>query len=212
MTIKHATTKAEGEKLFAVADWNAEHSITGMEEGRMKSSVGGIYIGVPGVEFSTISTLALIANRDYYFPMYCTSKIVLSDLLAEVTTLGAGGKARLGIYNADTDWQPTTLIIDAGEIDTSATGIKTASIDITLPPGRYLLAINAKVAATFRVLRGGTIYQNLNPVLSANAFFSGAYGSRAYGAFPAAGTLWSTGTTGTTHFSYVVFVKISSFP
>lgn len=34
MIIKHPTTKAPGEKLFAVADWNAEHSITGVSRAR----------------------------------------------------------------------------------------------------------------------------------------------------------------------------------
>jgi len=58
-----------------------------------------------------------------------------------VRTAGAGVTARLGVFNIDLVTRVATRIIDAGAIDASTTGDKELTINLTLSPGRYALAI-----------------------------------------------------------------------
>jgi hypothetical protein len=96
------------------------------------------------------------ANALLFEPFIVDTTIVIDQLACEVSTQGAAGKlARLGIGNADIDWNPTTLVIDGGTVAVDSTGIKTASIaDTTLTPGRYFGLFNTDGAATYRTVNG----------------------------------------------------------
>jgi len=73
-----------------------------------------------------------------YYPIF--RKCRFDQILIRIGGAGlAGALARLGIY-ADGAFKPGNLLLDAGEVDASTTGIKSLSIDITLDPGRYWLA------------------------------------------------------------------------
>src|SRR6188508_2823782 len=95
-------------------------------EGRIKTGSTYSYM-IPGVETIAGGTVALTANQIRYEPFIVNSTITLDQLICEITTNSAGGTTvRVGIYAANTDWQPTTLIVDAGTLDASANAIKIA--------------------------------------------------------------------------------------
>ena len=75
----------------------------------------------------------------------------LTNISFSVTTGGsAGSVARIGVYNATSanDRRPGTLVVGSGEIDTTTTGHKVATVDVTLDPQKwYLLAILTGTAA-----------------------------------------------------------------
>lgn len=58
----------------------------------------------------------------------------------------AGAVVRLGIYRSDSNGLPSTLILDAGTVDSTSTGVKEITISQTLAAGSYWLAEAAQVA------------------------------------------------------------------
>ena len=123
----------------------------------------------------------------------------------------AGALGRLGIYNADENWQPTTLVIDAGTVDNSAVGLKSIAIDVDLPPGRYLTALNTNFGVVFRTIRSGSRYTGLMDTLGSNPLLAYMFKNTAFVPFPGTGTLWDTVSYGTVGFQHFVFLRISSF-
>jgi hypothetical protein len=63
---------------------------------------------------------------------------------------------RMGIYAADANGRPSTLIVDAGTYDATSTGTKTITISpaVTLPQGVVFLA-HVQQGASFQVRRRG---------------------------------------------------------
>lgn len=174
--------------------------------------ISGTFYSIPGVTISSVSTSSIDANYVYYNPICVTSTIVLTQLAVEVTTAAAAGsKARLGIYNSSISWQPSTLVLDAGEIATDSTGIKYISINKTLSPGRYLFAITASAGFSARTFRGGFLYTQLLPNLGSYCFPDYFRKSRAYSAFPSPADLWNSVATSASPFRYFVVCKFN-FP
>lgn len=175
-------------------------------------SLGGTtYFSLPGVEPTTVTTFAMAANQVRYAPILVITPITIDQLAIEVTSAGAGGTtARLGIYNADTSWQPTTLVVDAGTVAVDSTGVKTAGISTTLQPGRYLTAINTDGAPTVRTVRGGAHYMGLNTSLGASSFNISMLATQTYAAFPATATAPTTVGSGGNPFQHYVVLRVST--
>ena len=133
--------------------------------------------------------------------------------MLEVTTAGvASSVARLGIYNADADWQPTTLVVDAGTVAVDSTGVKTITLSpvVTLAPGKYLLALLSNGAPT---LRGAFVYSNYvgySSTLGGSAMTISLSVSQAYGALPDPGTDWTDTVATANPFRYFVFVRVQT--
>lgn len=68
-----------------------------------------------------------------------------------------GGVCRLGIYNSD-GAVPTSLVLDAGTVGTTSTGVKQITISQALQPGMYWLAVCSQVAQC-----NGTLFQGYYP-------------------------------------------------
>lgn len=121
---------------------------------------GGRYEPMVSQQFTTVahmdrSTPALSLNRLYMFNMTPDPKGPDLDALAvEVTTAAATAVARLGIYRRDTRSSLAfTLLADAGTVDCSTIGFKTATIAAPVSPNQEIwLACVAQVAMP--VLRG----------------------------------------------------------
>jgi len=180
----------------------------GIPEGRGK---GGIWTlpSIPGVEISGVGTSGLTANRLYYYPIYVATPITLDRIAIEVTTAGAAAtKARLGIYNANVNWQPTTLVLDAGTVAVDTTGLKAITISQTLPAGRYLLCLVSNGAPAVRDLKGGNRYIGYRDTITSTPFIASMYVSFTFGPLPATGILWDTIAIGSTPFMNMVFVRI----
>lgn len=187
-------TLAESQITNLVVDLAAKQ--TAIAHGRAVIS-GTTQYSIPGVEPTATATQVIAANIVRYCPILVVTPITIDQLMIEVTGAGAGGTtARLGIYVADTSWQPGALIVDAGTVAVDSLGVKAAGVGVTLQPGRYLTALNSDGAPTLRVVRGGGMYTGFNVALGATPGISSPNVAQAYGVFPGTGTAW-TGAGGT---------------
>lgn len=155
----------------------------------------------------TVST-ALTADRIYAHPFLVPKAITLDKIAVNCTTLVAGGGLRLGIYS-DSNGEPGALVLDAGTIDSSGTGVKTKDINQTLTPGLYWLAAASKSAThAFRV---PAIAATINVFGVASTLPTGVgthfYAAHAYGALP---DPFPSPTEGTSLVYPAVFVRLSA--
>lgn len=179
-------------------------------EGRAEAG-GTTYLSMPGMKAVTqITTVTLSANVIRYEPRIVPTPITIDALVIEVTTAnGATSTARLGIYNADGDWQPTTLVLDAGTVATDTTtgaGVRTLVLGapLALAAGRYLLAINTDATPALRNLRGGFDFALTT---GANAQITAMTVSVAYAAFASPGAAWAA-TAAATSFNNTIYMRV----
>lgn len=118
----------------------------------------------------------------------------------------ASTRMRIGVYapTSLTDWYPSALVADSGEIDCSSSGDKTAAVDVTIGPGVYWAVAFINGNTTIPHVRAmNSSFGQMNPLLGAgnlgNAIRSGITVSNAWGAlpstFPTGAALWSSTVT-----------------
>ena len=91
-------------------------------------------------QFDFVEVLAE-ANYLKAVPFPVPRPITLDQIAIYVTTAGgAGAEMRLGIYNDGVNLYPAGLLLDAGVIDATTTGIKAIIINQALAKGMYWLA------------------------------------------------------------------------
>jgi hypothetical protein len=154
-------------------------------EGRAND--GTSRLSMPGADGTSGSTITVLANTIYYTPWYVVTDITIDQIVIGVSTAGvASTNARLGIYNADTSWQPTTLVLDAGVVSVASTGAKAISISQVLPAGRYQACLVSDGAPVLRgALRGSRFYGYATSIgTSASIFTATLQAALAYGALP----------------------------
>lgn len=176
-------------------------------EGRAKAGAT-THLWLPDFIVASVGTLALTANRMQYEPVIVRTPVTLDRLTVEVTSLVAATNIQLGIYNADTDWQPTSLVIDGGNVSSAATGVLSVTINLTLQPGRYLNALISNGAPTVRMLRGGIT--PIDAALGSSPAIKQFRVASTYGALASTGVAWDTTTNGTTPFEHLLFWRVSS--
>lgn len=104
------------------------------------------------------SSMALTADREYYFAHRLDTPGLLSGLQLEVTTLVASSNLKWALYDVGSDGLPGSKIVDGNIIDTSTTGFKadttkstwTPSNGIWLNPGWYCIGILPSAAISVR--------------------------------------------------------------
>jgi hypothetical protein len=183
-----------------------------IQDGRAVQDGGVIHYIIPGLDIAAVGTRSLTANRIYYCPILPRTAITIDQIAIEVTTAAAASSlGRLGFYNADTGWQPTSLIYDAGEIAIDSTGVKTIALGAaqTLQPGRYLLAYFGNGAPTLRSARCGAIFTGAEPGLGANFIRATLYASLTYTTFPSTGAVWTNGNSNASGFDQLIFCRVS---
>lgn len=172
---------------------------------------GTSYLLIPGVDIVSVGTTALTANQIRYAPIVVETTITIDAALIDISAGATGSAGRIGLYTADLTWQPVALVQDFGAILTDTTGVKTATATITLPPGRYLSALNTDGTPTVRCYRGGSRYSGLIPTLGGSALVaSWRTGTVANGPFSATPTAWTTAGTGGTPFDHLVAFRVTS--
>lgn len=148
-TTANITVDAQG-RITAASNGTAGGSAAGYATMRIKA--GGFratqdFGGPP-------TTVSVLSNRIYAQPFTVDRAISLTQLSAEVTTLSAGNKFRLGIYGnalVGSFNQPGALLIETADISTTTTGVKTSAAVIALSPGViYWAAILCNTGAGFR--------------------------------------------------------------
>jgi len=134
------------------------------------------YYSAPPLTVNTASTTAtVVAATVYAFPFIVPKTITIDTAQINVTTLGAGSTANVGVYMDNGNLYPGTLLQDFGSQSTATTGIKTFTIGvpITLVPGLYWLAFVC--TATAPVVSGWAIGQCL-PLLGTTSVLTAASG------------------------------------
>ena len=89
---------------------------------------------------ASLTTGTYTQNRLYCYPLFVQESITVDRLGVECTTAVASTTWRIGIYNSDSNGVPSTVLLDAGTVDTSTTGLKTITVNQTLSAGLYFIA------------------------------------------------------------------------
>ena len=92
-------------------------------------SYGNLFIVYSSFTASTVS-----ANRLYLYPFIPNKNITIQSLSINVSTLFAGGLAKILIYS-DVSGVPTTKLYESASLDLSTTGQKTATTSQTFIAG-----------------------------------------------------------------------------
>ena len=161
--------------------------------GALRRSDGLRYWDLRNFGYQTGGTsggVAAVADVIEYWPFFLREITPLDQLTCEVTGAGAASTLRrMDIYNADFDWQPTSLIVDSGTFAVDSTGFKDVAITETLSPGRYLFCWNTDGTPTTAAMRTPLFGYfdgdwTSNQVAVVNA-------SQTFAAFPASGLAWT---------------------
>jgi hypothetical protein len=92
----------------------------------------------------SVGTGSLGAGYKTLIPMKIDKATTLKSLSVNCTAAAAGSTVRLGVYSDDGGGKPSALLLDAGTVDTTTTGIKTTGVlSLLLAPGLYWLCANA---------------------------------------------------------------------
>jgi hypothetical protein len=162
------------------------------------AAVAAVWIPVSGQAYGSFgnSTLAATLNLAYFSPVYFPRPTAVDQIRAQVTTAGAAGAVvRLGIYRQNpATGLPGTLLLDAGTVDATTTGVKTISVSETITGMVWCVVVTQVVTATLRSSTavnqgyyGGAGDGNLNSN-------TGPTQSGVTGALPASATATTTAT------------------
>lgn len=162
--------------------------------GRLVAGGGTVHGLVPGAAFiGTAGTRTLTANRAYYEQWIVETETTIDQVYIEVTTLINPSSIGIAIYNATSDGQPSSLVLDCGTVDSSSTGVKSITLGspLVLPIGRYMVAFGSAAAPAVRVYRAAQPHLQLamgaTPVIQ-QLFVAGGYS----GSWTNPGTAWTS--------------------
>jgi hypothetical protein len=164
---------------------------------------------------TALTTGAGTVNVLRAIPFIVSKVMTIDQMEINVTTLGAGGtgNARVGIYADNGNNYPGALVVDAGAVATTSTGVKafTTGLPVTLDPGLYWLAYvhnNATTAPTMRAFAVASLLPVLGyaSTLPTNAQFGWSV-AFTYAALPA--TFTAGGAAITAVPIWAVFVRTS---
>lgn len=154
--------------------------IPGLFQGYL-NRVSGTYYGAVGFGPSG-SAVAMVVDKIYCIP-FLVLKTETFDRISVYVSTAAAGLAHLGIY-ADSNGKPGALVADYGTIDTSTTGSKEISINQTLTPGLYWLALITNGTASLRVINNTFSFTGTGSSISEGGIGSCYYTNQPYGGLP----------------------------
>ena len=109
----------------------------------------------PGEDPDISSTgVVLVADTVYYTPLWISHRVTFDNFGFHVATAEAGKNARIAIYDASGN-EPTTLVVESGNITLASTGASSVAVtQTTLQAGQYFWASNAdsSTAAVRRIV------------------------------------------------------------
>ena len=89
----------------------------------------------------TAQTYTVVVNTLKGIPIIVARPVTVDRIAFYVQTLALAAVARAGIYNVDSALLPTSLVVDGGEVSVATTGVKAATISVSLAKGIYLVSI-----------------------------------------------------------------------
>lgn len=146
-----------------------------------KFIVSGQYVNQYLVYSSAPTTSTVVANRLYCMPFFPNQTFTSQSLVINVTTLFAGGLAKVLIFS-DLNGVPSSKLYESADFDCSTTGNKTASVTFTFTAGTtYWLGFIANNATNvFTHLQQSSVYAfSTSQPFSANTggFIASTYNS-----------------------------------
>jgi hypothetical protein len=187
---------------------------------------GGATLTAPGVSFShptaiVVSNLLAQAQNDVFMPYWVVGgDLEVTDLYSFIVTEDTSGGSdafRIGLYEADEDWQPTNLLYDSGDISLLTAGIKIATpstpLILTAAQGRYLGVINSTSStAVWRALSGQVAgVQYIDQAWGTSPFGRNWRVARSYAAFTDPGPAWDTFTAEAVVFNwYTILLNVTN--
>lgn len=131
------------------------------------------------------------ANSLRAFPFFVPKTAKFDRIAIRVTTAGTGTtpRARLGIYDDNGNVFPNKLVLDAGEVNVSTTGVKELTINVTLQTGKlYWLVLIGQDTTSLVV--AATAIGDIFPIVGYESDLSGTPLSgwavtQTYGVLPA---------------------------
>jgi hypothetical protein len=101
-----------------------------------------------------------VPNIEYAVPIFLVTGGTLSKIGCEITTGAAAASVRLGVRASTANGLPSTLLLDAGTVDASATtvvGIEITGLSLVLTSGIYWLTATSQGGnPTLRAQTGDT--------------------------------------------------------
>lgn len=128
-------------------------------------------------------------------PIFVSQTLTVDQIALEVTSGGStGAELRMGIFNADSDGQISTLLLDAGAVASTSPGVKTISISQSLTGGKvyYVGAQGNTAGCTCRAERYGQNYIIKNTAYPSSDGIAGVeHYSGATTTLPSTFTIWA---------------------
>lgn len=147
------------------------------------SRVAGNYYGMLGSGQAT-STATVAKDKIYAIPFLVLKEETFNGIAIYVNT-GSEGNARLGIY-ADNGQKPEALVLDAGTVNTSTSGVKAIAINQALSPGLYwLVALFSSTPSVSVCAYHISLLGIGNVSLAHNGNVTFYYSTQTYGELPA---------------------------
>jgi hypothetical protein len=146
-----------------------------------------VYLTPPMSGAASITSITLIASTIYLVPIINPTQRTFTSIGA---ALGAGTgtpQFRLGIYNTDSNGNPTTVIVDSGNIAAPSTTFYTAPISTALAPGMYFAAFLGNQAFSTKCISVAALGLTLGAIAGASNWNNIAFAiqvSVTYGALP----------------------------
>jgi hypothetical protein len=112
---------------------------------------------------ATLSTYgAITQNRIYYTWMYIPVATTFQNIAMSVETAQASNTFRLGVWQDNGSGKPGALLVDGGTVDASTTGLKQASISVSISGLVWLGIVEQGGAggAKFYAVNAATMHEN----------------------------------------------------
>ena len=213
----HVAAADPHSQYLTAAEGNAAYAPIGAGGGGVDPGhvhgLGAAWWYIPGNIPTAASTKSLTANYLWFYPWIPSNPYTINELGIEVTTLVAGGSIRAGLYNADTNWMPTTLVRDFGVFSSASIGVKTLSTAaLTIAPGRYMACLVASATAVIRVAKTLIVPQGmgLGTALGANLLTFEFFAPFTYAVLPGSGPAWASISYGVDTYLSGLFVRATA--
>ena len=107
----------------------------------------GMKSGVYYAPFVTGTTTIAVLSQTCYTPFFVTESTTFDRMYIRGIVNSDTAVVRLGIYNS-TNYEPSTVKLDAGTVSVTAAGVYEITISETLAAGMYWLAFNMQTAGS----------------------------------------------------------------
>lgn len=146
--------------------------INGLHSWKSSVGAGNYHFPIYTTSISGAASFTTVADRMYAHPLCIAQTTTFTRIGTGVQAAGTGSTVyRLGIYTSlRTDYGPDTLVLDAGTVDATSTGLKEITISQELFPGQYWLVVVAQVVSgtpkTYNMSSINASYANHNNTIA----------------------------------------------